>query len=408
MSLRYNWLFWARDNQLMPDELLVNPMVNTWLILAGRGYGKTRTGAETVKWLVEHGGYKNVMIVGRTAGDVRQAMIQGSSGLLAAYPPWNQPNYQPSTRTIEFPNGAIAITRSADEPDGIRGPNTDLVWGDELAAWRYVDAYDQIQFGNRIGEKPLQIYTTTPRPTALIRMMVDSDDVITRKGTMYENIDNLALSAVSKLIKKYQHTRLGRQELLAEILDDTPGALWTRKLLEKCYTAKIPQMRRVIVAVDPAISSGEESNETGIIVVGLGEDGYGYILDDVSVQGTPDEWARKAVFAFDQWKANLIVAEDNQGGEMVEYTLKTIDKRVPVKRVHAKRGKYLRAEPVAALYEQGKVKHYGSFATLEDQQCTWVAGEDSPDRLDAAVHGLTELMLGASNEMKVNENPFWD
>lgn len=392
----------------MPDALLDDPLVNTWLILAGRGYGKTRTGAETVKWLVESAGYRSILIVGRTAGDVRDTMVQGVSGLLSIYPPWNQPKYQPSTRTIEFPNGAIAITRSADEPDQMRGPNTDLVWGDELAAWRYQDAYDQINFGNRYGAKPLQIYTTTPRPTALIREMVGAANVITRRGTMYENVDNLAPSAVNYLLKKYQHTRLGRQELMAEILDDTPGALWTRKLLEKCYATKIPQMRRVVVSVDPAITSGEESNETGIIVVGLGEDGYGYILDDVSLQGSPDEWARQAVFAFDQWKANYIVAEDNQGGEMVEYTLKTIDKRVPVKRVHAKRGKYIRAEPVAALYEQGKIKHYGVLARLEDQLCTWVAGEDSPDHLDAMVQGVTELMLGASAELKVSQNPFWD
>lgn len=391
----------------MPAEMLSNPDVNIWLILAGRGYGKTRTGAETARWLNDYAGYKNGLIVGRTAGDVRDTMIQGVSGLMSVYPPWNQPVYEPSKRLITFPTGGIAILRSADEPDQMRGPNTDWVWGDEIAAWRYTDAYDQIQFGNRIGEKPLQFYTTTPRPTPLIREMANSSNVITRRGSMFENIDNLAPSAVRELLKKYEGTRLGRQELYAEILDDTPGALWKRITLERAYTTTIPEMKRIVVAVDPAITSGDESNETGIIVCGLGADGRGYILDDLSLRGSPDEWARKAVFAFDQWQANTIVAEDNQGGEMVEYTLKTIDKRVPVKRVRAKRGKYLRAEPIAALYEQGKVKHYGIFATLEDQMCTWVTGEDSPDHLDAAVHGLSELMTDAPAEMQMKSNPFY-
>lgn len=391
-ALRYNWLFWARDNQLLPDELLTSAY-NIWLIMAGRGYGKTRTGAETVRWLVEHCGYRHIAIVARTAGDVRDVMVEGQSGLMSVYPAWDRPVYEPSKRRITFSNGAVATTYSADKPDQLRGPNTDLVWGDELAAWRYEESFDQVQFGNRIGTHPLQIYTTTPRPTPLIRELMNDPACIVTRGNTFENVANLAASALSKLKRKYQNTRLGRQELYAEVLDDVPGALWTRSILEKSRVQDAPELKRIVVAIDPATTANEGSNDTGIVVAGIDGDGAGYVLDDVTVSGSPDHWARVAVYAYYQYEADKIVAESNQGGDMVEHTIRSVDKNVPVKLVRATRGKYTRAEPVSALYEQGRVHHVGFLAELEDQLCTWLPGEDSPDRLDALVWAMTELMV---------------
>lgn len=392
--LAYDWTFWARDKQLIPDGDWL-----TWLNLAGRGYGKTRTGAEAVREMVMNRGYRRVGLIARTAGDARDVMVEGESGLLSVFPPWERPLYEPSKRRVTFSNGATATTYSGDKPDQLRGPQHDLIWADELAAWRYPEAWDQAQFGLRLGSQPRAIVTTTPRPTELIRSLVKAPTTVITSGTTYENLPNLAQSAVSYLKAKYDNTRLGRQELYAEILDDVPGALWTRAILEKYRVTEAPDMRRVVVAIDPAVSVGEDANETGIVVAGIGADGHGYVLDDVTVSGSPDHWARVAVYAYYHYEADKIIAESNQGGDMVSHTIRMIDRNLPVKLVRATRGKYVRAEPVSAVYEQGKVHHVGFFAELEDQLCTWVPGEDSPDRLDALVWAFTELMLEGQGRM---------
>jgi phage terminase large subunit-like protein len=390
-ALMWSWSAWKRPNQTMPDTLW-----RVWMILAGRGFGKTRTGAETVRLLVDQNAAEHIALVGPTAGDVRDTMIEGESGLLSIYPPNQRPRYEPSKRRVTFHNGAMATAFSADEPDRLRGPNHDLAWADELAAWRYPEAWDMLMFGLRIGSLPRVIVTTTPRPTPLIRRLVGVEDgtVEITKGSTFDNQANLAQSFLDEVTKRYEGTRLGRQELYAEILDDVDGALWSRDQLEENRVTDHPPLQRIVVAIDPAAGSKVDNAETGIVVVGLGEDGKGYVLDDVSLRGTPNDWSRAAISAYHAYKADRIVAEANQGGDMVSHTLRTVDKDAPIKMVHASRGKRTRAEPIAALYEQGRIHHLGFHAELEDQLCSWVPDHAlSPDRLDALVWGLTEIMV---------------
>ena len=393
-ALLYDWPFWARDKQLAPPGDWFG-----WLILAGRGFGKTRTGAEWVRWRVETGQARRIALVGRTAADVRDVMVEGESGLLAISPPWNMPKYEPSKRRLTWPNGAMATTYSGDKPDQLRGPQHDTAWFDELAAWRYPDSFDQAMFGLRLGLHPQWIGTTTPRPTALVRQLLADPTVVQARGSTAENRLNLAPLFVTLLERKYGGTRLGRQELEAEILDDTPGALWKRGQIEALRVTKPPELVRIAVAIDPSASSAEGAAETGIVVAGLGVDGQGYVLDDLSLHASPAEWAREALAGFHKYHADRIIAEANQGGEMIEQTLRSVldrgDRLPPFKLVHASRGKQTRAEPVSALYEQGLVHHVGAFAELEDQMTTWVPGEKSPDRMDALVWCLTELMVKA-------------
>jgi phage terminase large subunit-like protein len=399
--LLYDWLFWAREKQTPPPGDWL-----TWLILAGRGFGKTRTGAEFVRLMVDNGLASRIALVGRTAADVRDVMVEGESGLLSVYPAWMRPKYEPSKRRITFHNGAVATTYSGDKPDQLRGPQHDLAWCDEMAAWRYPEAWDQLQFGLRLGEHPRTVVTTTPRPTKLIRELVKDDTVYVTTGSTYENAANLAAPALAQLQARYEGSRLGRQELNAEILDDVPGALWTRDLIDSRRRRESPELVRVVVAIDPAVTSTDESNETGIVVCGVDAGGNGFVIEDASVRGTPTEWARRALWAYYEHQADRLVVEVNQGGDMVETVIRALDNSVSVRSVRASRGKYTRAEPVSALYEQGQIFHVGIFAELEDQMCTWVPGEDSPDRLDALVWGFTDLMVGASSEMKISDNPF--
>jgi len=366
----------------------------TWLILAGRGWGKTRTGAEWVLDRIEDG-YERIALVGPTAADVRDVMVEGESGLLAVAPDDMAPNYEPSKRRITFANGALCTTFSADEPDRLRGPQHDAGWCDEIAAWRYPEAWDQLQFGLRLGTDPRCIVTTTPRPTREVRELVKATTTVVTRGSTFDNADNLAPAFLERILAKYEGTRLGRQELYAEILDDVPGALWSRQMLEDAVRGYPPEpdLRRVVVAVDPAVTSGEDSDETGIVVAGR-SDTQGFVLADVTCRLSPDGWARRAVDAYHQHGADRIVAEANQGGDMVRTVLRTVDPSVPVKLVHATRGKRVRAEPVAALYEQGRVFHAAVFAELEDQLVTWTPDSPtSPDRLDALVWALTDLDL---------------
>jgi phage terminase large subunit-like protein len=386
----WDWSVWARPKQLAPPGDW-----RVWLILAGRGFGKTRSGAEWVRQKVMQNEAGRIALVGATAADVRDTMIEGESGLLRIFPPGQRPKYEPSKRRITFKNGAKATTYSADEPDRLRGPNHDLAWCDEIAAWRYPDAYDQLIFGLRIGNDPRLVATTTPRPTRLIRNLVEREDVIVTRGSTYENQMNLAPTFLEEVKARYEGTRLGRQELYAEILDDVEGALWTREMIENARVNNLPDLTRIVIGVDPAVSNKETSSETGIVAVGVDAQGTGYVLDDKSLKGSPVEWANAAIALYHRASADRIVVEANQGGDMVRHTLQTVESLIPIKTVHATRGKRTRAEPISALYEQGKVKHVGAFPILEDQMCSWTPESDSPDRLDALVWGLTELMIGS-------------
>lgn len=389
LNLLYDWRFWARPEQLEPEEDW-----RVWLCLAGRGWGKTRTGAETIRMWVETGRCKRLALVAPTAADARDVMVEGESGILTISPPYFYPHYEPSKRRLTWLNGAVATLFSAEEPDRLRGPQFDGAWVDEIATWRYPDAWDQLMFGLRLGLDPRVVATTTPRPVPLLTDLVKSDSTVISTGSTYDNIDNLAEAFVEKIVAKYEGTRLGRQEIYAEILTDVPGALWKREIIEQYRVRHVPvELVRVVVAVDPAASESVGAAKTGIVVAGLGEDGHGYVLDDISLHASPDGWAKQAVAAYYRHGADRIVAEVNNGGDMVGYTVRTVDPKASYKSVRASRGKQIRAEPVAALYEQGKVHHVGYFGALEDQLCTWVPEEKSPDRLDALVWALTELLL---------------
>jgi len=395
-AIMYMWPVWARTNQLTPQTKW-----RIWLILAGRGFGKTRTGAEFIREQVEAGNTRHIALVGPTAADVRDTMVEGESGLLGIYPAHQRPRYEPSKRRITFHNGAVASAFTADEPDRLRGPNHDLAWADELAAWRYPEAWDMLMFGLRIGKFPRVVVTTTPKPIPIIKRLLAMEDGTTfvTRGSTFENAANLAPSFLAEVKARYEGTRLGQQELYAEVLDDVEGSLWNRDMLENNRVSQLPEIVRTVVAVDPAAGSKAENAETGIVVVGLGEDGHGYVLDDRSVRGTPNDWGMAAVAAYHANKADRIVAEANQGGDMVSHTLRTVDPNVPIKLVHASKGKRTRAEPVAALYEQGRIHHLGFHALLEDQLCSWVPDHAvSPDRLDALVWGVTELIVDGARK----------
>lgn len=395
LALLYDWSFWARDKQLAPEGDWFG-----WLILAGRGFGKTRTGAEWVIDEVKCHGRRRIALVARTAADVRDVMVEGESGILAISPPWFMPKYEPSKRRLTWPNGAMATTYSGDKPDQLRGPQHDGAWLDELAAWRYTESFDQVMFGLRLGDNPQWVGTTTPRPTKLIRELLKDRSVRVTRGSMQENRANLAAQTIVQLEKKYAGTRLGRQELDGAVLDDVPGALWTHTVIDAKRVTSHPDLKRIVVAIDPSTTSEEESAEAGIVVAGVGLDGHGYVLDDLSLRDTPAKWALEAITGFHKFEADRIIGEANNGGDMIEQVLRSVlakgERMPPYNKVHASRGKLTRAEPVSALYEQGMVHHVGSFAELEDQMCTWLPGETSPDRMDALVWALTELMVDGS------------
>jgi phage terminase large subunit-like protein len=361
-----------------------------WLILAGRGFGKTRTGAETVREWVK--GNKYVNLIGATADDARDIMIEGESGIMAICPNQERPVYRKSERRLDWPNGAKSLIFTADEPERLRGKQHEKLWADELGAWRRPESWDQAMMGLRLGKKPQGIVTTTPKPNKLIHALVEDKRNVVTKGSTYENRANLARGFFDYVITKYEGTRLGRQELSAEILDDTPGALWTLSLIEKHRVVKAPDLIRIVIAIDPPATSGPHSDEAGIIAAGLAASGHSYILDDGSKSSAaPAVWAKAGTDLYIKRQADLIVGEGNNGGEMVGFTVLTINPNVNYKMVHASRGKYTRAEPISALYERGLVHHVGAFPELESQMTTWVPGEESPDRMDALVWALTQL-----------------
>lgn len=389
----------ARDKQTTPLGDW-----NVWLILAGRGFGKTWTGAyDIVNYAMQNPNTVSA-VVAPTFGDIRRVCFEGVSGVLKLIPEEcfsdrNRVGYNRSTSEINLWNGSKIFGFAASEPDRLRGSQYHRAWCDELAAWRYPEAYDQLMFGLRLGKKPQVIITTTPRPTRIIKELYArrNEDVYITQGSTYENVDNLAPSALQQFKVRYEGTRLGRQELYAEILEDIEGALWSHNLLDEQRVNKeeLPQMTKIVVGIDPAVTANSNSDETGIVVASLGENGYYYILEDKSGKYSPDNWGNIAVNLFYRYNANMIVAETNNGGDLVTRLLRSIDKNVPIKTVHATRGKVIRAEPISALYEQKKVFHCGSFTELEDQMCsfTGTVGGKSPDRLDALVWALTQLSV---------------
>lgn len=394
-ALDYSWDFWARDKQKLPAAPFF-----IWLILAGRGFGKTRTGAETVRQWVKSNKYVN--LIGATADDARDIMIEGESGILAICPKAERPQYIASKRQLAWPNGAISLIFTADEPERLRGKQHYKIWADEVASWRYPDSWNQAMMGLRLGTNPQGIVTTTPRPTQLILDLVADKKNIVTTGTTYENRANLANGFFEYVIKKYEGTRLGLQELEAKLLTDTPGALWKREMIDASRVTTFPDLTRVVVGVDPTASA--TGDEAGIITTGRQAEDY-YTLADSSRQGSPKEWASAAVADYWRFRADCIVAEKNNGGDMVEAVIKQVDSRVNVRLVWASRGKVTRAEPISAIAEKGHDHHVGFFPKLEDELCMWLPGEASPNRLDAKVWAMTELSEGG--EVTQIANPFY-
>jgi len=373
----------------------------TWLVLAGRGFGKTRCGAEWVREEVTSRRANRIALIAETQKDLEEVMVFGESGIASVFPPHQKPKITKKPVRIEFHTGAVAYGYNATEPDQLRGPQFDCAWGDELAKWRYArETWDQLQFGLRLGNRPRQIITTTPRPITILKEILSASTTVVTRGITTDNRANLAPSFIKSITDKYAGTRLGRQELSAEILDDVPDALWTRAALDRDRIAlgKLPILKRVVVAIDPAAKLNEVPEDgaaTGIVVAGVGEDGRGYVLDDATCRESPNGWARKAIACFDRYEGDCIVGEVNNGGDMVGNTVKVVRPTIPFKEVRASKGKWTRAEPIAALYEQGRVSHVGTFAALEDEMVNFgpngMAGEASPDRVDALVWALTEL-----------------
>lgn len=396
---------WARPEQVEPPGDW-----EIWFLLAGRGFGKTRTGAEWVRKQVEGGEMRRLALIAPTAADYRDVMVEGDSGLLTISRPDFMPDWEPSKRRLTWPNGAIATCYAAETPNRLRGPQHDGFWGDEPAFWKYPsETFDNLQFGLRLGLHPRGVLTSTPKPIRLVRDILQDPATVVTGGSTYDNALNLAPRALRRLRRKYEGTTLGRQELYAELLSEVPGALWRRATIDRLRVepALLPEMFRIVIAIDPAASSSDEADETGIVAAGLGTDYHGYVLRDRSGRFHPQEWAQRAIDLYRELKADLIVGEVNNGGEMVQTIIATIDPRIPFKAIHASRGKHVRAEPVAALYEQERVHHLRlgpmedeagrlipAFEDLEDQMCTWTSDmKESPDRMDALVYALTEVLL---------------
>ena len=393
LALEYDWEgFLAREDQKEPVGFW-----EIWLLLAGRGFGKTRTGAEWIRKRVENGA-KRIALVAETQKDLEEVMIEGDSGILSVFPADQMPKYTKKPVRIEFQNGAIALGYNGTQPDQLRGPQFDTAWLDEIAKWRYArETWDQLQFGLRLGDDPRQIVTTTPRPIELVKSIVAGKEGVVHitKGSTLDNKANLSKTFIQKIQNKYAGTRLGRQEINAEILGDMQGALWRHELLDLYRVDKEPKdIERVLVSVDPAVSNTENSDEHGITVGGI-KSGEGYLLEDASIKGSPFDWARKSISMYDKYGADGIVVEVNQGGDMVAQTLNSVRQGIKIIEVRASKGKHVRAEPVASLYEQGRIHHVGSFHELENQQVMMTSegyqGNGSPDRLDSVVWLFTEL-----------------
>jgi phage terminase large subunit-like protein len=405
--LKHDWQVWARDDQLPPECAADGLPWRVWLILGGRGAGKTRAGAEWVRAKalgvppVGAEPARRIALVGETMADVRRVMIEGASGLLAVHGDDERPEFEAAKGQLVWPNGAVAQVFSAEAADGLRGPQFDAAWCDEIAKWREPErAWDMLQFALRLGAAPQVCVTTTPRPVALLKALIEDERTATTRAGTEANASNLAPSFVAEMTRRYAGTALGRQELDGEIIDARAGSLWRRDWIdaERVTAVEPGELMRVVVAVDPPVTAHSSSDACGIVVAGKGRDGRAYVLADLTLQGRePQVWARAAVGGYRTFLADRVVAETNQGGDLVVAILKQIDAAVPVRQVRATRGKWVRAEPVAALYAEGRVRHVGRLEALEDQMCALSADGlvrgRSPDRLDALVWALTDLML---------------
>jgi predicted phage terminase large subunit-like protein len=403
------WRSKARPSQLPPPGFTGDGPINGWLYMGGRGTGKNRAASEWIHEVVQAKVAGRIALVAPTAADARDTIVEGASGILQTAPSWCRPEYEPSKRRLTWPTtGAVAHTFSSEESDRLRGPQFDLAFADELAAWNDPQStWDMLMFGLRIGAHPRWLVTTTPRPIKLLKELLarEGKDVAVTRDTTFANSANLAPSFLEAIRKRYENTRLGRQELNAELLEDVAGALWSRAMIDDAaLKTPLPDMARVVVAVDPSGTAGalDEGDSIGIVVAGKGVDGNAYVLADRSCKLSPDGWGRRAVDAYREFKADRIVAEKNFGGAMVEHVIRTVDRNVSYREVTASRGKVQRAEPVAALYEQGRVKHAHSFPELEDEMCAMTsdgyAGDGSPDRCDALVWALSELMVSGAEQ----------
>ncbi|MFI0396295.1 DNA-packaging protein [Paracoccus jiaweipingae] len=406
VSLPWIFEFWALPHQLPPEGDW-----KTWVIMGGRGAGKTRAGAEWVRAQVEGpvaaapGRAHRVALIGETYDQVRDVMVFGESGILACSPPDRRPVWEATRRRLVWANGATAQVYSAQEPEALRGPQFDAAWADELAKWKKAsDVWDMLQFALRLGDHPQQVVTTTPRNVGVLKQLLGNASTVTTHAPTEANRAYLAESFLSEVAARYAGTRLGRQELDGVLLDDIEGALWTTAMLEASRVDAVPQLDRVVVAVDPAVTAGRASDECGIVVAGVSMSGgpgdwRAYVLEDASVRGVPTDWARAAIAAMQRHGAERLVAEVNQGGDLIEAVIRQVDPLVPFRALRAGRGKGVRAEPVAALYEQGRVRHLrgGGLGSLEDQMCQMTVrgfeGRGSPDRADALVWAIHELMI---------------
>lgn len=385
-----------------PDQRLPFGDWRIWLVLAGRGWGKTRTGAEAVRSWSER--FNRIGLIAPTKNDAREIMVEGESGILAVFPQDRPARYIANRFRLEFPSGSVGTIYTADEPERLRGPQHTKLWADELAAWRYPEAWDMALLGLRLGGSPQAIITTTPKPTTLIRSLRDRSlletdpfgRVVLTRGSTYENEANLAPAFLSEIVQRYEGTRLGRQELHAEILEEIEGALWSGHMIDVSRVREAPSLVRTVLAVDPATTHGPDADETGISVAGKGEDGDFYLLASEGLRASPETWGSRVLSLYDEYEAAVIVAETNQGGEMVGAVLRSVCSRTAremprLVTVHAKKAKVLRAEPVVALYEQGRVHHVGLFPVLEEQQTSFPVASEHDDRVDATVYALTEL-----------------
>lgn len=404
MEAAYDWENIARKEQTPPPD---DWNWTTWLVLGGRGAGKTRSGAEWIRSIIKLLGRKykaRIALVAESYADAREVMIEGPTGVRAVERPSERPSYIASRRLLVWPNGSEAYCFSAEDPDGIRGYQFDAAWADELCKWRYPEeTWSNLQLALRLGPRPRQVVTTTPRPMALLKRLMKSPTTVNTKMSSFDNKDNLAVAFFTEITSAYEGTALGRQELLGELVEDLEGALWSWRLIEASRISRAPVLDRIVVAVDPPATTGPDADECGIVVAGtteIAQEDTGFVIADRSVQGlSPRKWAERAVAAYHEFEADRIVVEVNQGGDMVRAIIDQVDPSVPVREVRATRGKRLRAEPVAALYERGLVRHAGTFSKLEDQMTSFIGASSrsgagkSPDRLDALVWALTELLL---------------
>ena len=408
--LATDWHIWARDDQLPPLNAANGEPWRVWLVLGGRGAGKTRAGAEWIRAKAlglppfATQASQRIALIGETLGDVRHVMIEGVSGLLAIHADHERPRFEPSKMQLTWPNGAIAQMFGGDNPESLRGPQFDTAWVDELAKWRLPDhGFDMLQFALRLGLHPQMVITTTPKALPILTKIIADPASVTTRSKTADNAANLAPTFIKEITRRYEGTALARQELDGEIVDMRAGSLWRRDWINAHRVTSIPDLKSIVVAVDPPVTATASSDACGILVVGLGPDNRAYVISDRTVQGRePHVWARAAVAAYQEFQADRIVAEINQGGDLVVSVLRQIDPGVAVQKVRATRGKWLRAEPVAALYAEGRVSHVGTYPQLEDQMCAFgadgLSSGRSPDRLDALVWALTSLLLGTSRD----------